>query len=100
MLRECDVSLGGIDDTLCARLQRRLKLWIVSMGSLEKEMGACQRNDFGGILRQLVRKLFVVADEVRNVDVAVVLLHEHVLTDLFPVAALECGGKRCAGAYL
>ena len=44
-----------------------------------------QRNDLGGVLSELVGKLFVVGDEVGNVDVAVVLLHQDIFTDLVSV---------------
>jgi hypothetical protein len=49
------------------------------------ETSAYQRDDFGGILRELVGQLFVVGDEMGNVNVAVVLLHEHILPDLVSV---------------
>lgn len=46
---------------------------------------AYQRNDFCGVLLELMRKLFVVRDQVCNIDVAVVLLYEYVLADLVSV---------------
>ena len=41
-----------------------------------------QGNDVCGLSRELVRQLFVVGDKVRNVDIAVVLLDQHILADL------------------
>lgn len=46
---------------------------------------AHQRDDFGGVLLKLMRQLLVVGNQMRNVDIAVVLLHEYVLANLVSV---------------
>ena len=42
-------------------------------------------DDLGGVLLKLVRKLFVIRDQMRNVDITVVLLDKYVLADLVSV---------------
>jgi hypothetical protein len=59
----------------------------VRMGS------AYQWYDFGGVLRQVLRKLVVVDDEVGDVNVAVILLDQYVLADLvsaWPLVLAQC----------
>lgn len=41
-----------------------------------------QRDDLSGVLGELVGELFVVGDKVGDIDVAVVLLYEHIFADL------------------
>lgn len=50
-----------------------------------------QRDHIGGVLCEFVRQLLVVGDEVGNVDVAVVLLDEHIFADLVSGAEVSCG---------
>jgi hypothetical protein len=66
VLRKLYRRLRGVDNTLSASLE----------GSFE------QRKNLGGVLGKLVRQLFVVGDEVGDVDVAVVLLYQYIFADL------------------
>lgn len=93
VLGQLDGPLRGVDDALCARLERSLE----------------QRDDFGRVLGELVGQLLVERDEVCNVDVAVVLLDEHVFADLVSgngvsgcveclgLPARTCKRRRCRG---
>lgn len=61
----------------------------LAQSASERARFSHQRNEFGGILCELVRQLLVVGDEVRDVNVAVVLLHKHVLANLISIPPLE-----------
>lgn len=41
-----------------------------------------KRNDIGWLCRELMRKLFVVGNQMGNIYVAVILFHEHILSQL------------------
>lgn len=49
---------------------------------------AYQRDDFAGVLCEILRKFVVVYDEVGNVDIAVVLLYKDILSNLISVLLL------------
>ena len=55
---------------------------------LELNAGVYQRNDICRLGCELVRQLFVVGNEVRNVDIAVVLLDQNILADLVSIRSI------------
>jgi hypothetical protein len=64
---------------------------------------AYQWYDFGGVLRQVLRELVIVDDEVGDVNVAVILLDQYVLADLvsaWPLALAHCMSHRMLCTYL
>jgi|SRR5271154_6770156 len=79
MLRKFDLWRLWKDDALCALLQRRFEQW--------DEIGW-----FGG---ELVGELFIVGDEMCNVDVTEVLLHKNILSNLVSVdeSAIKLEGQ-------
>mgnify|MGYP001233477074 CR=1 FL=1 len=85
MRREFNVSLVGVHNMPGALFQSRLELCIISDQILNNKLHCTnQRNDVGRLCGKLVGKLFVVRDEVRNINVAVVLLYQDVLSQLIP----------------
>jgi hypothetical protein len=81
VLGQLNVLLRGVDDALRAALERRFKL-CGSAVHAARVRRAYQWDDFGGVLRQVLRQLVVVDDEVGDVNVAVVLLDKHILAHL------------------
>ena len=73
MLGKIDIPLRRIDDALGTSLE----------GGLE------ERNEVGGSSGELVGQLFVVGDEVGDVNVAVVLLDQHIFADLIAATAVR-----------
>ena len=51
-----------------------------------------KRNDIGGLCRELMRKLFVVGDQMGNIHIAVILFHEHILSQL--ISALHTSAQQ------
>ena len=69
MLRQLFIGVLWIDDTLRALLQRSFE----------------EGYDIRRVACKLVRQFFVVRDEMRDVDIAIVLFDEDVLSDLVSV---------------
>lgn len=49
-----------------------------------------ERNDLSRFVVQLVRNVFIISDQVCNVDIAVVLFRKDVFSDLISVKLLDC----------
>lgn len=78
VLREPDVLLRGIYDALSAGLQ----------GAFE------EGNDVSGGCGQLVCQLLIVRDQVRDIDVTVVLLDQYILSYLISGETLAVSTAR------
>lgn len=85
MLGEGQRLLGRVDDSLGALLECRLelRLLVVSLSSDCCET-SYERNDLRRLGHELVRKFFVIRNKVRNINVAEILLDEHILAYLVP----------------
>lgn len=95
MLGQLDVSLRGIDDALCACLEGGFELQTLSTRPARGAYEAYQGNHIGGVLDKFVRQLLVDRDEVCDVNIAVILLDEHILAYLIPwVIVSSCAETR------
>lgn len=77
--------LRGVDNAMGALLQSRFELVSVSSMSYRPQCRPYQRNSIRWLCLQLVRQFFVVGYQVRNVNIAVVLLYQHVLSDMISI---------------
>lgn len=89
--------VGGIEvsnrDVRNGRVQKELMLWKIDAGGLWidnslralLERGLEQGDDIGRVGGQLVCELFIVGDQMCQVDIAEILLHQHVLPKLVSV---------------
>lgn len=88
MLWDLGLWVVGEDDSVCALLQSALKLFR-GVSTCAKGSGhACsahQRDDLCGLGRQLVRQLLVEVDQIVDVDIAVILLQQRILSQLISV---------------
>lgn len=79
-----DVSLGREDDTLCALLKGSLKLDknLATSAFQYIDRYSYQRDDICGLGGELMSQLFIVRDQVSNINIAVKLLHQRILSEL------------------
>jgi hypothetical protein len=61
---------------------------------------AYERNDLGGLRHQAMRELFIVLDQVANVDVAVVFLDEGILLELISAMGTCQHGRHTETLYV
>lgn len=88
MLWDLGLWVVGEDDSVCALLQSALKLFRDVSTCAERSGHACsahQRDDLCGLGCQLVRQLLVEVDQIVDVDIAVVLLQQRILSQLISV---------------
>jgi hypothetical protein len=80
VLRQRDIALGGVYDALGALLQGCFKLVDrnTEVRNRTRQCGLLQTYKWDRILRagcQAVGKLFIIGDQMRNIDVAEISLH-------------------------
>lgn len=82
-----DISLGWEDDTLCALLKGSLKLdRNLATSAFEYiDRHSYQRDNICGFGGELMSQLFIVRDQVSNVNIAVKLLHQRILSKLISI---------------
>jgi len=81
-------AAGRVEDLLGALLERAFELYVqvsILSSGVCREKCPYDRYDIRWLIVQSLRQVLVVCDQVRNVDVAVVLLRQHVLSDLISV---------------
>ena len=90
--------LGWVDDTICALLQGTLKLSRVSNVMSQEDIDNHQGYDVCWLRGELMGKLFVVGYEMGNVDVAIVLLYQDILSYLIPaICSALAHASSCVG---
>ena len=104
VLGEADVVgfFGWVDNAVGALLQRAFELRTVNLYSPHEKCGKYQGNDVCRLCCEFMRQLLVVRYEVRDVDIAVVLLDQDVFADLISTTNIPSAlPKQCANtAYL
>jgi hypothetical protein len=66
----------------------QLDLWVLRIDNALSTLlqgGFEERDDVGGVACDFVRKLFIVGDEMSDVDIAEILLDKDILSDLVSV---------------
>lgn len=85
-----DVFRRGIDDTLGALFQCGFELLIRLEYVIEPTPGATyEGNDLRRLRNKSVCQLFVEGNEMPNVDIAVILFQENILSDLVSAAQVS-----------
>ena len=87
VFRKGDVAsfLGRENDTVCALFDCRFKLKNFSLDLQCRALDHYQRNYICRLCLESVCQLFIVRNEVRNVNIAVVLLYKDIFADLISV---------------
>lgn len=90
MLGEIDLVwfLRRVHDSVCALLQRFLKLSSISLGSLMGSAATHQRHNLSRLGLKFMGEFLVVGNQMGDIHVAEILFHEDVLSYLISVAPL------------
>ena len=85
-------AAGGVEDALCAGFERCFELTLTLAHHLCGEVDVTDyRYDFGRLVVESMRQVLVEGDEMRNVNVAVVLLGQDILPYLITVHTYQQG---------
>lgn len=78
-----------VHDALCTLFEGSFELGGVNCQIQRSRSAPYQRNDVCRLTREFMGQFLIVGDKMRDIDIAEVLLHEHILPYLIPAAAIS-----------